>query len=83
MADGNNQGKNPGRPAEGGGQDDRYNPVSCSFCGQTERQVERLIAGPGVFICNECVALCEDILQDGQNEQSLGDAAKAPALKHT
>ncbi|MDD4140762.1 MAG: ATP-dependent Clp protease ATP-binding subunit ClpX [Eubacteriales bacterium] len=79
MADGNNKGKNPGRPGKGGGQDDRYNPVSCSFCGKTERQVERLIAGPGVFICNECVALCEDILQDGQNEQSLSDAAKAPA----
>ena len=37
---------------------------SCSFCGKTQGEVKRLIAGPGVYICNECVDLCNDILED-------------------
>jgi ATP-dependent Clp protease ATP-binding subunit ClpX len=36
----------------------------CSFCGKWERQVDRLIAGPGVYICDECVAVCNDILDE-------------------
>ncbi|MDD2534705.1 MAG: ATP-dependent Clp protease ATP-binding subunit ClpX [Eubacteriales bacterium] len=43
---------------------DNFPPIACSFCGKSEGQVSRLIAGPGVFICNECVALCEEILSD-------------------
>ncbi|NMA00064.1 MAG: ATP-dependent Clp protease ATP-binding subunit ClpX [Clostridiaceae bacterium] len=39
-----------------------YTPVHCSFCGKTEQQVERMISGPGVYICNECVALCDEML---------------------
>lgn len=38
--------------------------VRCSFCGKREGQVKRLIAGPGVYICDECIDLCCDILQD-------------------
>jgi len=34
----------------------------CSFCGKPTTEVERLVAGPGVYICNECIALCNDIL---------------------
>ena len=34
----------------------------CSFCGKKEKEVERLIAGPGVFICNECIQLCNSLL---------------------
>jgi ATP-dependent Clp protease ATP-binding subunit ClpX len=34
----------------------------CTFCGKSRHQVNRLIAGPGVHICNECVALCDEIL---------------------
>jgi len=37
--------------------------LSCSFCGKDRQQVRRLVAGPGVFICNECIALCNGILQ--------------------
>lgn len=37
-------------------------PLSCSFCGKTEGEVDRLIAGPGVYICNECVELSYEIL---------------------
>ena len=36
----------------------------CSFCGKAQSDVEKLIAGPGVYICNECVALCEEIIEE-------------------
>jgi hypothetical protein len=38
------------------------NVKRCSFCGKVANEVTRLIAGPGVFICNECVRLCEQLL---------------------
>lgn len=37
--------------------------ISCSFCGKTQDEVYRLVAGPGVYICNECIELCSDILE--------------------
>ena len=40
-------------------------PLYCSFCGKTNFEVVRMIAGPMVFICNECVQLCVDILNEG------------------
>lgn len=40
--------------------------VSCSFCGKQQDEVYRIIAGPGVYICNECVELCRSILEDGE-----------------
>ncbi|HPX93423.1 MAG TPA: ATP-dependent Clp protease ATP-binding subunit ClpX [Bacillota bacterium] len=43
---------------------DQYKSLHCSFCGKTEGQVERLIAGPGVYICNECVMLCDEMLAE-------------------
>lgn len=36
--------------------------VRCSFCGKTEPEVKKIIAGPGVFICNECIQICADTL---------------------
>ena len=36
--------------------------ISCSFCGKSQEEVKKLIAGPNVYICNECVVLCKDIL---------------------
>ena len=39
--------------------------IRCSFCGKRQEQVERLIAGPNVYICNECVGLCQSILSEG------------------
>ena len=45
--------------------------VRCSFCGKREGQVKRLIAGPGVFICDECIDLCCDILHDDFLEDDL------------
>jgi ATP-dependent Clp protease ATP-binding subunit ClpX len=38
--------------------------MRCSFCGKDKNEVNRLIAGPGVFICNECVVLCERVLSE-------------------
>ena len=38
--------------------------LRCSFCGKTQSQVERLIAGPNVYICNECIDLCQDIMEE-------------------
>ncbi len=42
----------------------------CSFCGKKPDAVQRIIAGPGVYICNECVSLCEEILDDGIYEEA-------------
>lgn len=42
----------------------------CSFCGQPQDQVERLIGGPhGVYICNECIELCNIIIREGREQQ--------------
>ncbi len=43
---------------------DDMRPIRCSFCGKNQDQVRRLIAGPGAYICNECVELCMEILDD-------------------
>ncbi len=51
---------------------DRSGNLYCSFCGKTEGQVEQLIAGPGVCICNECVMLCDAML----NESPLNRLSK-------
>jgi ATP-dependent Clp protease ATP-binding subunit ClpX len=37
---------------------------TCSFCGKSQKQVKALVAGPGVYICNECIDLCAEILAD-------------------
>ena len=36
----------------------------CSFCGKTQDQVRRLIAGPNAYICDECITLCQEIMSD-------------------
>ena len=38
--------------------------IRCSFCGKRQEQVNRIIAGPNVYICNECIDLCSSILRD-------------------
>jgi ATP-dependent 26S proteasome regulatory subunit len=38
--------------------------IKCAFCGQTEDQVKKMIAGPGVYICDECIKLCDELLED-------------------
>ncbi len=51
--------------------DDAAGP-RCSFCNKSHREVERVIAGPGVYICSECVALCNDIIQESPVRSSFG-----------
>ncbi|MBQ7605952.1 MAG: AAA family ATPase, partial [Firmicutes bacterium] len=46
--------------------------LKCSFCGKPQNQVRRLVAGPGVFICDECVQLCTDILAEEYENQESG-----------
>ncbi len=46
--------------------DDKPTLVRCSFCGKTENEVARLFAGPSVFICNECITLCDSLLEDDE-----------------
>jgi ATP-dependent Clp protease ATP-binding subunit ClpX len=52
--------------------------VRCSFCAKPSPEVEKVIAGPGVYICNECVGLCNDILLAEQQKPS-GPATQLPA----
>ena len=52
-------------------------PVRCSFCGKRENQASRLIAGPGVYICSDCVAACSDLLRDEYDLEPNG-APEAP-----
>jgi ribosomal protein L37AE/L43A len=52
----------PGRRRQAGGSGKATTACACSFCGKRQDQVRRLIAGPGVWICNGCVVLCVEIL---------------------
>ena len=52
-------------------------PVRCSFCGKRENQASRLIAGPGVYICSDCVAACSELLRDEYDLEPAG-APQAP-----
>ena len=57
---------------------DEKRSVRCSFCGKHQDQVRRLIAGPGAYICNECVQLCMSILEDeGELTQEALESARA------
>ncbi|HXH04103.1 MAG TPA: ATP-dependent Clp protease ATP-binding subunit ClpX [Candidatus Competibacteraceae bacterium] len=50
----------------------------CSFCGKSQHEVRKLIAGPNVFICDECVELCNDIIREEMEERSPMGASKLP-----
>jgi ATP-dependent Clp protease ATP-binding subunit ClpX len=53
----------------------------CSFCGKSQHEVRKLIAGPSVFICDECVELCNDIIREEMQEQSSASSNKLPKPK--
>ena len=62
---------------------DEHKSVRCSFCGKHQDQVSRMIAGPGAYICNECIHLCMEILDDasqpeGQEFADMPDVIPAP-----
>ena len=52
-------------------------PIRCSFCGKRESQASRLIAGPGVYICSDCVAACSELLQE-EFQLERQESARAP-----
>ena len=52
-------------------------PIRCSFCGKRENQTSRLIAGPGVYICSDCVQACSDLLRE-EYDLDTPEALKAP-----
>ena len=60
--------------------------LKCSFCGKIQEQVKKLIAGPGVYICDECIELCNEIIEEELNEDmdvDLGSIPKPREIKET
>jgi len=57
---------------------DEKGQLKCSFCGKVQEQVKKLIAGPGVYICDECVELCNEIIEEELNEESHADLGSIP-----
>ena len=55
--------------------------LKCSFCGKTQRQVRKLIAGPGVYICDECIELCNEIIEEELAESSDLELTELPTPK--
>jgi ATP-dependent Clp protease ATP-binding subunit ClpX len=53
----------------------------CSFCGKSQHEVRKLIAGPSVFVCDECVELCNDIIREEMQEKSSTGGDKLPTPK--
>ena len=51
--------------------------LSCSFCGKTQHQVQKLIAGPAAFICNECVSQCTNVIDNEELGKLLGEDREA------
>jgi ATP-dependent Clp protease ATP-binding subunit ClpX len=67
--------------------DERYNKgddngklLYCSFCGKSQHEVRKLIAGPSVFVCDECVDLCNDIIREEIQEQEADTKTDGPAI---
>lgn len=52
--------------------------IRCSFCGKTQAQVQRILSGPNVYICNECVALCSTLLQENMYETEEPEDSEVP-----
>jgi ATP-dependent Clp protease ATP-binding subunit ClpX len=46
-----------------------YGALHCNFCGKSQKEVKKLIAGPGVYICDECIELCNDIIYEDSVKQ--------------
>lgn len=65
--------------------DDKGQP-KCSFCGKQQEQVKKLIAGPGVYICDECIELCNEIIEEEFIEEIGIDLTSIPKpieIRHT
>ncbi|MBX6353396.1 MAG: ATP-dependent protease ATP-binding subunit ClpX [Thermoflavifilum sp.] len=63
---------------------DEKGQLKCSFCGKTQEQVRKLVAGPGVYICDECIELCNEIVEEqlgDEDEFELKDIPKPTGIK--
>ncbi len=64
---------------------DEKKQLKCSFCGKTQEQVKRLVAGPGVYICDECIELCSEIIEeefdDARADSELNEIPKPKEIK--
>ncbi len=64
---------------------DEKKQLKCSFCGKTQEQVKRLVAGPGVYICDECIELCSEIIEEefeeAKADTELNDIPKPKEIK--
>jgi len=55
--------------------------LACSFCGKNQDQVRKLIQGPAVFICDECIDLCNDIIENEVSSAGgIGDSAETTGI---
>ena len=59
---------------------DEKGQLKCSFCGKTQEQVRKLVAGPGVYICDECIELCTEIVEE---ELRNGRRSRIPRCSKT
>lgn len=57
---------------------DEKGQLKCSFCGKTQDQVRKLVAGPGVYICDECIELCNEIIEEELNVSEAVDFGDVP-----
>ena len=57
---------------------DQGGNLQCSFCGKSQREVKKLIAGPTVYICDECIHLCNDIIAEEQSERQQAEQVQLP-----
>ncbi len=64
-----------------GDKSDAKSTLYCSFCGKSQHEVKKLIAGPTVFICDECVELCMDIIREETKTQQLKSSGAVPTPK--
>lgn len=55
--------------------------VRCSFCGKTQEEVKKIVAGPGVYICNECIDLCKEIIDEEFHEEAIREFIDVPKPK--
>src|SRR5699024_3109269 len=53
-------------------------PVRCSFCGKSQEEVKKIVAGPGVYICNECIELCKNIIDEEFYEEAVHEFSEVP-----
>ena len=60
---------------------DEKGQLKCSFCGKTQDQVRKLVAGPGVYICDECIELCNEIIEEEFNDDVEVELKDAPKPK--